>query len=46
MKGARIPLFGDFSCVPKGDLTGGEPVVFGFVADEGYDGVFFLKVFF
>ena len=45
MKRARIPLFGDVAGVSEGDLTGGQPGVFGFVADEGYDGGFFLKVF-
>ena len=46
MKRACVPLFGDFAGMPEGDLTGGEPVVFGFVADEGYNGGFFGEVFF
>lgn len=35
----------DFLCVSEGDLTVGEPGVFGFVAYEGDDGVFVLHVF-
>lgn len=35
---------GDFAGVAEGDLTGGEPGVFGFVADEGYGRVGFVEV--
>ena len=46
MKRARIPLLGYFLGVAEGDLAVGEPGVFGFVADEGYDGGVGGEVFF